>query len=118
MNHYNFAEQLGELYEKAGQTYARGQRGADGCPVHQIDAPELAFLAANGLTAQNLYDYAEDDAGGNGPGWAKALAIESVRRDYFLNIQHGQAAAQPPLQLLLLAASLSNCAQAAEYDSL
>ena len=87
MNHYDFAEQLGELYEKAGQTYARGQRGAETF----FNAAELAFLAANGLTAQNLYDYAEDDTGGNGPGWAKALAIESVRRDYFLNVQHGHA---------------------------
>jgi len=86
MKNYNFAEQLGELYEKAGQLYAQGQRGAD----TYFEPAELTFLAANGLTAQNLYDYAEDDAGGNGPGWDKALPIESVRRDYFLNVQGGK----------------------------
>lgn len=86
MKHYNFAEQLGELYEKAGQLYASGKRGAD----TYFNATERAFLAANGLTAQNLYDYAEDDTGGSGPGWDKALAIETVRRDYFLNAQNGK----------------------------
>ncbi len=86
MKHYDFAEQLGELYDKAGQLYATGQRGAD----TYFNATESAFLAANGLSAQNLYDYAEDDTGGGEPGWDKALAIEMVRRDYFLNVQGGK----------------------------
>jgi len=43
------------------------------------------ILCANGLTAQNLYDYAEDFTGGGEPTWETALAIELVRRDYFLN---------------------------------
>jgi hypothetical protein len=49
------------------------------------------FLAAYGLTAQHLYDYAEDFASGGVPSWDTALAIELVRRDYFLNVQGGQA---------------------------
>jgi hypothetical protein len=48
-------------------------------------------LAANGLTAQHLYDYAEDQVAGGEPGYDRALGIELVRRDYFLNVQHGEA---------------------------
>jgi hypothetical protein len=89
MKHYNFADQLHALYDKACKLYAAGQRDAG----TYFNAAETAFLAANGLTAQNLYDYAEDDTGGSGPGWDKALAIETVRRDYFLNAQNGKASA-------------------------
>jgi len=86
MKHYDFADQLHALYDKACKLYASGQRGAE----TYFTAKESSFLAANGLTAQNVYDYAEDDTGGGGPGWDKALAIEMVRRDYFLNAQDGK----------------------------
>ena len=86
MKHYDFAEQLHTLYTKACKLYTAGQRK----PEAYFTAQESAFLAANGLTAQHLYDYAEDDTGGGEPGWDKALAIEMVRRDYFLNAQGGK----------------------------
>jgi hypothetical protein len=86
MNHYDFGGQLHTLYAKAVRAYAAGQRGADSF----FTAGERAFLAGNGLTTQNLFDYAEDHHNGGEPGWERALAIESVRRDYFLNVQHGR----------------------------
>ncbi|MBL9216408.1 MAG: DUF5069 domain-containing protein [Opitutaceae bacterium] len=87
MKHYNFAERLHVLYDKAVKQYAAGRRGAD----TYFTPDENTFLSANGLTAQHLYDYAEDDVGGGEPGWDKAVAIETVRRDYFLNVQAGNA---------------------------
>jgi len=89
MKHYDFAEKLHALWEKAGRLYAQGRSGAD----TYFTADELAFLAANGLTAQYLYDYAEDFTSGGEPTWNTALAIELVRRDYFLNAQDGKASA-------------------------
>ena len=85
MNHYNFGGRLREVWGKACAQYAKGQRGAD----NYFGADELAFLAANGITAQHLYDYAEDFTGAGEPSWDTALAIELVRRDYFLNAQGG-----------------------------
>jgi len=86
MKNYTFAEQLHTLYNKACKQYAAGQRGSD----TYFTPEETAFLATNGLTAQHLYDYAEDETGGGEPGWDKAIAIETVRRDYFFNAQNSK----------------------------
>lgn len=85
MNRDEFGREFLTLYGHAVAHYARGQRDARTF----FDARQQAFLAANGLTAQHLYDYAEDDCNGGEPGPAEALAIELVRRDYFLNQQGG-----------------------------
>lgn len=86
MKHYDFASKLHPLWEKACRLYAKGQRGAE----TYFTADETAFLAANGITAQHIYDYAEDFTAGGEPTWDTALAIELVRRDYFLNAQGGK----------------------------
>jgi hypothetical protein len=86
MKHYDFADRFRALYDKAVQLYAAGHKGAG----TYFSTEESAFLAANGLTAQNLYDYAEDQNNYGEPGYDRALGIELVRRDYFLNAQGGQ----------------------------
>lgn len=87
MKHYDFAQKFRALYDQAVKRYAAGQRGAD-----TFFAPEgKAWLAAHGLTPQYVYDYAEDHVNHAGePGCDHALAIEMVRRDYFLNVQGGK----------------------------
>jgi len=87
MSHYAFAQIFRTLYDKAVALYADGQRGADTC----FTSDETAWLSANGLTAQSLYDYAEDQANYGEPGYDLALGIELIRRDYFLNVQHGKS---------------------------
>ncbi len=86
MKHYDFAERLRPLWDKACTLYAQGRRSADTF----FTPDEVGWLAANGLTAQHVYDYAEDFTGGGEPTWDTALAIELVRRDYFLNAQGGR----------------------------
>jgi hypothetical protein len=88
MSHYNFAADFKTIYDQAVSRYAFGVDGA-----HSVVTPEeLAFLSANGITAQHMYDYAEDHNNDDGePGFERALAIEIVRRDYFLNVQRGVA---------------------------
>ena len=85
MKHYTFARDFRKLYDKAVALYAKGQR--DGETFFTVE--ESAWLAAQGLTAQNLYDYAEDENNGGEPGYDIALGIELLRRDYFINAQHG-----------------------------
>jgi hypothetical protein len=86
MTHYTFPARLQALYDQTVARYQSGQREVNAC----FSAAELAFLTTNGLTGQNLYDYAEDHTNYGEPGWNTALAIELVRRDYFLNVQQGR----------------------------
>ncbi len=90
MKHYEFTDRFCAVYEQAVRQYAEGRRGAGTF----LDAEARAFLAANGLSVQNLYDYAEDQANYGEPGYDRALAIELVRRDHFLNAQQGRASAR------------------------
>ncbi len=83
MSHYDFTRDFRAIYDRAVALYAQGQRGAETF----FDAGQRAFLASHGLTAQHLYDYAEDFCGDGEPDCDQALAIELVRRDYFLNVQ-------------------------------
>lgn len=87
MKHFNFPAEFKAIYDKAVALYAQGKRGADTF----FSPEETAWLAANGMTPQHLYDYGEDHNNYQGdPGFAHALTIETVRRDYFLNVQQGR----------------------------
>jgi len=85
--HFEFPSTFQALYQKSYKLYQEGQRGADTF----FTAEETAWLAANGITAQHVYDYAEDDVVDGAPGFGNALTIETVRRDYFLSVQAGGA---------------------------
>src|ERR1700756_3343097 len=87
MKHYEFTQQFKAHYDKAVGLYAKGQRGAESF----FNETEKAWLAGEGLTAQHLYDYAQDPAQYGEPGYDNALSIELIRRDYFLNVQGGKA---------------------------
>lgn len=87
MRHYTFPQSFHSVYQHAVQRFAAGQRGAE----TYFDAEQTAWLAANGLSAQAFYDYAEDQLAVGEPGYEQALLIEAVRRDYFLNVQNGLA---------------------------
>ena len=90
MKHYDFADKFRALYDQAAKLYAAGQTGAG----TYFTADETAFLAANGISVQAMYDYAEDHNNGGEPGYDRSLAIETVRRDYFVNVQAGKASNQ------------------------
>jgi hypothetical protein len=88
MKHFSFLQRFRAAYDQAVARYGAGQRGA----ATFFSDQEKAFLAENGITPQHLYDYAEDHHGYAGePGADHAMAIEVVRRDYFLNVQQGRA---------------------------
>jgi hypothetical protein len=86
MSHYDFCTAFRKAYDQVVRAYVAGAPDARSL----TDKPLLVFLEANGLSAQAMYDYAEDDRNGGEPGFERALAIELVRRDYFLNVQEGK----------------------------
>lgn len=86
MKHYDFPNRFAATYDKAVDLYAAGRRGAD----NYFTPEERAWLAANGITPQHMYDYAEDQNNDSEPGYDHALTIELIRRCYFLKIQEGK----------------------------
>ena len=90
MKHYDFAEKFRAAYDKAVKLYAAGNTDK----ATYFTADEKAFLAANGISVQAMFDYAEDHNNGGEPGYDRALAIETVRSDYFVNVQHGKPSAK------------------------
>jgi Domain of unknown function (DUF5069) len=87
MSHYTFPGDFRALYDHALAAYAAGKRDA----ATLFNAAQSVWIAANGLSAQAFYDYAEDEHSAGLPGFGHALTIETVRRDYFLNAQGGRA---------------------------
>jgi len=87
MKHYEFTSGFKSLYEKAVGLYIKGSRDASTYFTNE----ELDWLSKNGINQQHMYDYAEDHCKYQEPGFEQALAIELVRRDYFINIQHSIA---------------------------
>lgn len=87
MKHYDFATRFRSLHEKATGLYASGNRN----PETYFTGDELNWLGANGISAQHVYDYAEDRNNYGEPDFETALSIEMVRRDYFLNVQSGRS---------------------------
>lgn len=86
MKHYNYQERLHELWSKAVEQYKAGQRGSD----TYFNAKETAWLDANGVTPQEIYDFAEDYVSGGEPDFATFAMITDVRRSYFLDKMDGQ----------------------------
>jgi hypothetical protein len=87
MSHFTFPSDFRAIYDHALTAYVAGTRDA----AMLFNPSQTAWLAANGLSAQALYDYAEDEHGRGLPGFGHALTIETVRRDYFLSAQGGRA---------------------------
>lgn len=87
MAHYDFPASFRKIYDHAVVAYRQGQRNA----ASMFSPEQLELLRTNGISAQHLYDYAEDDNNyGGEPGFEHALGIELIRRDYFLNVQGGR----------------------------
>jgi hypothetical protein len=90
MQHYTFPKHFRAAYDHAVALYRDGRLGAE----TYFDTDQSAWLNANGLSAQALYDYAEDEVAQGEPGYDHALSIELVRRDYYLNAQQGRGSSR------------------------
>ncbi len=85
MNHYDYHKQLETLWKKSIDLYAKGNRDADS----YFSDSEKAFLDSIGMTAREVYDFAEDYQNGGEPDLATFLMIQDTRRAYFLEVQKG-----------------------------
>ena len=83
MHHYDYTARLQEHWNAAKLRYENSDRSVD----DYFTRPELNDLASIGLNAMDVYDYVEDFCTRGEPDFGTFLAVHSVRRDYFINIQ-------------------------------
>ncbi len=83
--HYTYQSELHRVWKNAVNRYEAGERTPDAF----FDGDETAFLASIGLTAQEMYDYAEDYCGGGDPDFVNVATVTDIRRSYFLEVQRG-----------------------------
>jgi hypothetical protein len=89
MTHYDFPKQFSDVYQRALATYREGCRDA----ASLLAKADLEFAASIGSRAQDFFDYAEDATNYGEPDFETALLVQAIRRDYFLQVQHGRASA-------------------------
>lgn len=87
MENYSYHKKLKSLWEKAVSLYENGQRGADSF----FDENEISFLASIGMSAQEMYDYAEDYINDGDPDYTNMVLVQDIRRSYFLNELEGKS---------------------------
>ncbi len=85
MKNYDYQKQLQEIWGKAVQLYADGNRRPDS----YFNETEAEFIASIGVTAQEIYDFAEDFNSSGEPDFATFALIHDIRRSYFLDKQNG-----------------------------
>ena len=90
MNPYDWADEFRELFEKSVLAYRGGKREA----ASLFSPKQKAFLATLGASAQEIFDFVEDHAGGGEPSFEVALLVTAVRREYFLFEQKGKGSAR------------------------
>lgn len=81
MNHYDYPTRLHELWGKAVALYGDGKRGAS---TFFADA-EREWLLANGMTPQEIYDFAEDVSNYGEPDFTTFAMVTDIRRSFFLH---------------------------------
>jgi len=86
MKHYNYQQGLENLWQNAVKRYQNGERGAESF----FTPEEKQWLAGNGVTPQEIYDFAEDYSNYGEPGFITFATITDARRTYFLKNMGGQ----------------------------
>ena len=81
----NWQQTFSQLFHSAVEKYKSGHHQATGL----VDASGTKFLRSIGYTEQEFFDFVEDIVKWDEPTLETALAIATVRRDYFLQVQKG-----------------------------
>ena len=88
MPHADWQQEFRKVWDRGVAAWEAGRT----TPDTMFDKADTAFLARIGCTAQELFDFVDDGQVYGEPDFATTLAVTAIRRDYFLNVLHGQPA--------------------------
>ncbi len=80
-----WVEEFQTLFDSKITTYTNGLQNAKS----MFSREEKYFLRSIGATPQEFFDFVEDWCDDGAPDLETALAIATIRRNYFLQEQHG-----------------------------
>jgi hypothetical protein len=75
-----------KVWDRGCAAWNAGRQSAQG----MFSPADVAFLAGIGCTAQELFDFVDDSLNYGDLDFETALAVTEIRRNYFLNVMHGQ----------------------------
>jgi hypothetical protein len=73
------------VWNRGVAAWNAGRRSAG----NMFEPADVAFLASNGCSAQELFDFVDDSLRYDDLDYATALAVTEIRREYFLNVMGG-----------------------------
>lgn len=85
MANYSWDQTFLDLFDRCLSRYRRGDRDF----TRYYTPEDLEFLADIGYKPRELFDFVEDFADGGDPSPSTALLVAAIRREYFLQVQHG-----------------------------
>lgn len=74
------------VYDRGVVAWNSGQR----TPKTMFNSEDAVFLESIGCTAQELFDFVDDAQDWGEPDFESVLAVQAIRRDYFLNVMDGK----------------------------
>ncbi|MDA1276173.1 MAG: DUF5069 domain-containing protein [Verrucomicrobia bacterium] len=74
-----------EVYDRGVKAWRAGRRA----PKTMFSAEDASFLKTIGCTAQELFDFVDDGQSCGEPDFESVLAVQAIRREYFLNSMGG-----------------------------
>lgn len=87
MSTNEWQKQFRQVYDRGVSAWHEGRRS----PERMFDGTDAAFLSSIGCTAQELFDFVDDELRYGDFDFATTLAVTAIRRDYFLNVMKGKA---------------------------
>ena len=88
IDHHDWQKQFRHVYDRGVAAWHAGFR----LPERLFDGTDVAFLSSIGCTAQELFDFVDDELGHGDFDFTTTLAVAAIRRDYFLNVMEGKPA--------------------------
>ena len=87
MTNNDWASQFRQVFDRGIAAWQAGRKS----PSTMFTREDVAFLATIGCTAQELFDFVDDNQRYGEPDFESTLGVTSLRRDYFLQVLHGQS---------------------------
>jgi hypothetical protein len=86
MNNNNWKVNFREVYDRGVSAWNSGRR----TPKTMFSGDDAGFLASIGCTRQELFDFVDDAQNCGEPDFDTVFSVQSIRRDYFLNVMSGK----------------------------